>query len=121
MKELYFQSKDKNIKARVGERLACQYLELNNFEILTTRYRPLPNWSALGEIDILARRRNELWVFEVKTRQELWNEFLNVEQAKRIKNSMFYLSSRYPTYITRWALLWINSKNGEVEFLENPC
>ncbi|TSC67072.1 MAG: putative endonuclease [Parcubacteria group bacterium Gr01-1014_72] len=53
---------DKQIIGRLGENIACRFLMKHGFEIVTRNYRR--KW---GEIDIVARRRENLHFVEVKT------------------------------------------------------
>ncbi len=48
---------------KLGEDKACRYLKRRRFEILERNY-----WAQSGEIDIIARDREELVFVEVKTR-----------------------------------------------------
>lgn len=48
----------------IGEGLAVEYLRAHGFRIIERNYR-----CRIGEIDIVARKRNELYFVEVKTRK----------------------------------------------------
>lgn len=50
-------------KGSYGEKIACSYLRRKSFRIVTKNYR-----CRLGEIDIVARKRDILVFVEVKTR-----------------------------------------------------
>ncbi|MEF9921352.1 MAG: YraN family protein [Anaerovoracaceae bacterium] len=50
----------------LGEEFATKLLRLKGYEILETKY-----YCKLGEIDIIAKKENELFFIEVKTRQSL--------------------------------------------------
>lgn len=52
---------------KIGENIACRYLEKNNYKIICKNYR-----TKIGEIDIIAQDITKEIVFiEVKTRQNL--------------------------------------------------
>ena len=59
--------KNKQEIGKIGEDIACSYLEKNNYKIICRNYR-----AKTGEIDIIARDVTKEIVFiEVKTRQNL--------------------------------------------------
>ena len=59
--------KNKQEIGKIGEDIACSYLEKNNYKIICRNYR-----TKTGEIDIIARDITKEIVFiEVKTRQNL--------------------------------------------------
>ena len=59
--------KNKQEIGKIGEDIACSYLEKNNYKIICRNYR-----DKTGEIDIIARDVTKEIVFiEVKTRQNL--------------------------------------------------
>ena len=59
--------KSKQEIGKIGEDIACSYLEKNNYKIICRNYR-----TKTGEIDIIARDITKEIVFiEVKTRQNL--------------------------------------------------
>ena len=57
---------NKNL-GNMGEKIACEYLEKNSFQILTRNY-----YRRVGEIDIIALDDNVLIFVEVKTRSNSW-------------------------------------------------
>lgn len=63
-----FKTKDftKIITGKKGENIAAAYLKKNGYRILETNYR-----CTLGEIDIIAREKEELVFVEVKTRSSV--------------------------------------------------
>lgn len=63
-----FKTKDftKIITGKKGENIAAAYLKKNGYRIRETNYR-----CALGEIDIIAREKDELVFVEVKTRSSV--------------------------------------------------
>lgn len=55
-----------NDLGRLGEKIAVEFLQKNDYEILET------NWTfQKAEVDIIARKENTLAVIEVKTRSSL--------------------------------------------------
>jgi putative endonuclease len=47
---------------KLGEKLACQYLEQNGYKIIQQNY-----WEKWGEIDIVCQKKNKTIFVEVKT------------------------------------------------------
>lgn len=77
-----------------GENVAAAYLEYKNYEILNRNYRIRG-----GEIDIIARDKNECVVFvEVKTRTRtdygLAMEYVNTKKQERIKSTAIKYTGR---------------------------
>ena len=56
---------DRKKLGAAGEDLACRYLERNGYEIVERN----KSFGRLSEIDIIARRRGNIYFVEVKTRQ----------------------------------------------------
>jgi putative endonuclease len=71
-----------------GEKAAIQYLKNKGYSIITTNYANLSG-RRLGEIDIIAKDRDELVFIEVKTRSIIANDNLlpeeNINRAKLYK------------------------------------
>lgn len=61
------QKKDSAALGRLGEDLACRYLEEKGYDILERGYTNKKGYR-LGEIDIVARIRGKIIFVEVKTR-----------------------------------------------------
>lgn len=78
-------------KGIIGENLACQYLEKNNYQIIERNFR-----CRQGEIDIIAYNeiKNELVFIEVKTRSSLKfgrpSEAVEQIKQRHIKNVAKY-------------------------------
>ena len=53
----------RHILGRIGEDVACQYLQENNYEIIERNFE-----CRQGEIDIIAKDKDEIVFIEVKTR-----------------------------------------------------
>jgi putative endonuclease len=57
----------------IGEKIARKYLKRKGYRILDKNFR----YSRLGEIDIIAKKSNDIIFFEVKTRRKVGpSEFL---------------------------------------------
>lgn len=56
---------EKRLTGIMGEQLACKYYLQNKFEISAVNYK-----TRLGEIDIIAKKKNLVVFIEVKTRSE---------------------------------------------------
>ncbi len=73
-------------KGKLGEDLAAKFLEEKKYEILERNWR----YGQFGEIDIIAKDRNELVFVEVKTRSTtnygLPIEAINEKKLFQIKN-----------------------------------
>lgn len=85
----------KLIKGKVGERIAVNYLKDNNFKIIKTHFTC--RW---GEIDIIAKKDDILYFFEVKTRTSLRYgspvEAVNFFKLKSLKRAInfFFLKNK---------------------------
>ncbi|MBP9693794.1 MAG: YraN family protein [Alphaproteobacteria bacterium] len=93
--------KYKSIKARHsygkwGERFAIIFLMLKGYKILHHNYE-----SPLGEIDIIARRKNDLCFIEVKSRQttEEASYAISQTQLHRIKRAATAYIARQDRYV----------------------
>ena len=78
----------------LGERLASEHLEKQGYRILERNFR-----CRLGEIDLIARRGNELVFTEVKLRKDASHgearEFVTAaKQRKLLLTAEYYLSAR---------------------------
>jgi putative endonuclease len=71
-------------------------LRIRGYSILSRRYK-----NQLGEIDIIAKRGNNLVAFEVKARRsgELTTELVSKRQQNRIRNAMNVFLARNTAYI----------------------
>ena len=67
----------------MGENLACQYLEKNNYKILERNYR-----YKRSEIDIIAKKGDLIVFIEVKTRSGHWfgtpEQSVNEKKAQKV-------------------------------------
>lgn len=80
---------------KIGEDLACIYLQKNNYKIVERNFR-----CKTGEIDIIAKDKDELVFIEVKTRasKEYGNPAEAVDNRKQkhiYKTAKFYLYIRH--------------------------
>lgn len=90
----------KSIKARHtygkwGERFAILFLILKGYKILHHNYE-----SSLGEIDIIARRKNDLCFIEVKSRQTTIEASYAISQTQlhRIRRAAIAFVARQTKY-----------------------
>ena len=113
-------TKNTTQKGREAEKLACEFLQQQGFEILETNF-----YTALGEIDIIAKKKN-IWHFvEVKSGsgfEPIYN--LTPAKLKHITQSIkIYLKnlSHTPKYCLSAVILSRNGPNEDykIEFLEN--
>lgn len=74
-----------------GERYVALWLRLKGWHIIERNYQ-----SSLGEIDIIAQRRNILCAFEVKLRQNSNDDPVSNQQKQRIKRSFQAYIATYP-------------------------
>ena len=84
----------KIITGEKGETIAAAYLKKNGYRILETNFR-----CSLGEIDIIARDKEELVFVEVKTRksQDLGypEQAVGIKKQKKISQlALFYLQKK---------------------------
>ena len=78
----------------LGERLAAEHLERQGYRILERKFR-----CRMGEIDLIARRENELVFTEVKLRKDASHgearEFVTAsKQRKLLLTAEYYLAAR---------------------------
>jgi putative endonuclease len=78
-----------------AERVAEIILILKGYKILQRRYK-----SHFGEIDLIAKRSNNLVFIEVKARKRRFNieEVLSTKQVNRIKNSAQFFIVKNPQF-----------------------
>lgn len=79
------------------EKLAAAYLRLKGYQILKIRYK-----SPVGEIDIVARRKNRLVFVEVKGRGEMTAALESVTRRnrERVEQAARHFLAAHPRYIT---------------------
>jgi len=112
-----------NIKTgREGEILAAIYLEKNGYHIIETNFR-----CAIGEIDIIAREKDELVFLEVKTRtsKELGfpEQAVGIKKQKKMSQlALWYLQNKsIKDTASRFDVLAItmSPKGNEIKLIKN--
>ena len=79
----------------IGEQIAVEYLEKNNYQILKRNF-----YCKQGEIDIIAKDKNEYVFIEVKTRTS--KQYGNpVDAVTNIKQRHIWKSTKYYVYINK--------------------
>ena len=86
-----------NIIGRSGEEKALTYLKKNRYKILETNYK-----NALGEIDIICRKRKTIIFVEVKSRTDDYfgrpSEAVNISKQNKIRGvALSYLKYKKKT------------------------
>lgn len=76
-----------------AETLVVWWLRLQGYRILARRYK-----TKLGEIDIIARRKANLAMIEVKARKDDSTEVLTQQQQKRINAAAALFIAKYPAF-----------------------
>lgn len=106
---------DAKTLARMGEQLACNYLQSKGYELVCKNFR-IKN----GEIDLIMRHHNLLAFIEVKTRRfhsiDAALQSVNYTKRKRISKTAIEYINRNPDFgklQTRFdiILLFYNSKH----------
>lgn len=104
----------------LGEQMACDYIQKKDFQILERNYRFKKN-----EIDIIAKKENQLIVIEVKTRQtaeigEPWQAVTRSKQKQIIHVSNQYVQTNKIELETRFDIISIvhNTFRTEIIHLE---
>ncbi len=80
-----------------AEKFIALYLIFRGYKILAKRYK-----TSLGEIDIIAKKGQQIIAFEIKARKNkksLTSEVVSDRQKNRIKNAMNLFLSENPKYI----------------------
>lgn len=110
-------------KGDEGEDIAVEFLLKKGFEIIERNYR-----FEKGEIDIIAKDKNEIVFIEVKTRKSLefgLPEFSitngKIKQLKRIASAYLWEKEIYETdcRFDVVAILMLDSSHPEINHLEN--
>ena len=89
-----FKMEDKKELGKKGEDFACKFLEKNGYQIIKRNYR-----NRVGEIDIIAREKDDMVFVEIKTKvsKDFSNPELSVNTSKQkriIKTALFYLMEK---------------------------
>ena len=108
-------------KGSVGEDRAAAYLEGKGYQILARRFR-----SRRGEVDIIARKGEDLVFVEVKTWDRLGAESLerslNVRKRERIRATGTYFLHRHPELCgcrVRFDLIFLSRRMGNLDHWES--
>jgi len=95
-----------------GEEIACRYLKNQQYKILETNFN-----SRIGEIDIIAKHKNEIVLIEVKTRTS--KEYgLPAEAVTKRKIKHIYKTAEYYIYTRKIQNIDIRIDVIEVYFVE---
>ena len=83
-----------NIYGKQGEIIATNYLKKKKYKIIETNYT-----NKIGEIDIIAKKEDEIVFIEVKSRSStkfgLPNEAVNITKQNKIHNvALYYLQTK---------------------------
>ncbi len=101
-----------------GELEACEYLKKNKYKVLEKNYK-----NKLGEIDIIAKKKDVLVFIEVKARDTLSfggpSEAVNLIKQRKIKNvaSLFLLQNHIENKPLRFDVIEVIDK--EINHIEN--
>lgn len=115
-------------KGNFGENIACDFLKKEGYAIIETNYQ-----KRIGEIDIIARKKNIVHFIEVKTRSDSSLEIFGLPQdavnmkkkRKIIKTALYYLQEENFSEDTLWQIdviaITVNwqRKKAKICFLEN--
>ena len=79
-----------------AERFAAFYLMLKGYKILEMRYK-----TPIGEIDIIAKKKNQIVITEVKARAALTDalEAVGARSQRRIENATRHFLAMNPQYV----------------------
>ncbi len=128
-------NKDRQQVGRLGEDIACRFLEGKGFSVIDRNYRKF-----IGEIDIIAKKDKILYFVEVKTvsrenskgeesgtaSQYRAEDNIHPQKLKRLSRAInAYLSERVGDIDCVWQCdaiivnLSISNKKAQVKYLEN--
>jgi putative endonuclease len=104
-----------------GETVACRFLEVQGYKILEKNYK-----CKLGEIDVIARRRERLAFVEIKTRTSTQfgtpQEAVDLQKQEKIfKVAQWYLKEKKilksPIAFDVVAILWQEGQTPEIRLI----
>jgi putative endonuclease len=105
----------------LGEQMACDYIRKKDFQIIDRNYRFKKN-----EVDIIAKKDNQLIIIEVKTRQtaeigEPWQAVTRNKQKQIIQVANQYVQTNKIELETRFDIISIihNSYRTVITHLED--
>ena len=98
---------------KFGENIAAKYLEENGYKIITRNF-----YCNVGEIDIIAKYKNEIIFVEVKTRSGekygLPSEAVNSAKIRHLYNtSKYFLKKQNKWNYIRFDVIEVLLKNGK--------
>ncbi len=98
------------IKGNLGEDAACQYLKENKYRIIERNYK-----NQFGEIDIIAKNKEDLVFVEVKTRGSIDfgtpAQAVNYSKKQHIINAArFYISKNVTELNIRFDIIEVYAK-----------
>ncbi len=107
------------LKGKLAETLATVYLRIKGYHIMARGFR-----KPVGEVDIIARKKNTLIAIEVKQRKTLEKavQAIHTKQRRRISRAMEYYISSHPEFSEmdiRFDVLLITSFIKKPVHLEN--
>lgn len=87
--------KTAHAKGLLAESLACLYLRLTGYRILSRRYK-----TPVGEIDVIARKGRTICAIEVKKRQNMADSLgaITPESMQRIRRAMEWWLKNNPQF-----------------------
>lgn len=100
-----------------GEKAAVEFLKKNNYKILETNFCNTSG-RRLGEIDVIAKDKEELVFIEVKTRKMSTENILPEENITRDK--LYKLNKAAAFYISKHKLFDCSYRFDAITLLANP-
>lgn len=110
----------KNHTGKHGEKIASEYLKSLDYEIISENFR-----IRSGEIDIIAKKNNEITFFEVKTRTSsfaLPQEAVNKNKLLKLQKTALYFLNKNRMHDTSWKIEVIAlqlHKNGTLKNIDH--
>ena len=104
---------------KMGEALACKYLEAKGYEILEVNFH-----SRFGEVDIIAKKEKCIMFVEVKTRKSVSygnpSEFVTPKKMEKIiKTAMIYLDGNECEMRFDVAEVFLKKDGATINYIEN--
>ncbi len=112
--------KNNREKGKIGEEIACKYLESRGLEIICTNFR-----TAFGEIDIIAKEKDYVVFVEVKLRNGIGygfpREAVGKSKQKNIINTalQFIEENNLQNIDFRFDVVEIIGKDKNIEYIKN--
>lgn len=110
---------DSRLLGAFGEQEAARYLRKNGYDIVTANF-----WTDVGEIDIVAKTKENICFVEVKTRTKGAmlppSSAVGVNKEKNILKSALIYMNRYQTKLTpRYDIIEIIVENNKVDSINH--